>query len=78
MFTDYPGALRRVIPFETHGKIDVVQALMAAVLPVALGFSSEGAAVPFQLQAINEFAVVSTTDWQSAADEQIESWQQAS
>src|SRR3954463_316754 len=54
MFTDYPGALDRRIPFETHGKIDMMQASMAAGLPTLLGFGSDAAALPFRMQALNE------------------------
>src|SRR3954447_23610526 len=33
MFTDYSGSAKRLIPFETHGKIDTVQMAMAATMP---------------------------------------------
>src|SRR4051794_19539267 len=72
MFTDYPGALSRKIPFETHGKIDMMQAGMAAGLPLLLGFSTSAAALPFKAQAMNEVAVVMATDWESREqDEQL-------
>lgn len=64
MFTDYPGALRRLIPFETHGKIDIAQAGMAAVMPAMLGFADDAEAIPFYLQTMNEIAVIMLTDWQ--------------
>jgi len=63
LFTDYPGALRKIIPFETHGKLDIVQAGSAALLPTVLGFASDAAALPFVLHAGNEMVVVSATDW---------------
>jgi hypothetical protein len=68
MFTDYPGALVRKIPFETHGKIDMMQASMAAGLPVLLGFGTDGAAVPFDTQALNEAVVIKATDWESSEE----------
>ena len=68
MFTDYPGALVRKIPFETHGKIDMMQASMAAGLPVLLGFATDAAAAPFEMQAMNEATVIMATDWESAED----------
>jgi hypothetical protein len=64
MFTDYPGSLARLIPFETHGKIDVAQMSMAAGMPLLLGFAGDSAALPFYMQAINELLVVRATDWQ--------------
>jgi hypothetical protein len=78
MFTDYPGALVRKIPFETHGKIDMMQATMAAVLPSMLGFGGEAAAMPFRMQALNEVAVVMATDWHDQEAIREESLREAS
>ncbi len=69
MFTDYPGALDRRIPFETHGKVDLMQASMAAGLPTLLGFGDELASLPFRMQAMNEIAVVMATDWEGRGEE---------
>lgn len=63
LMTDYDGSGKKPISFETHGKIDLVQAGMASGLPVLLGFGSDAAAMPFQGQALNELVVVSATDW---------------
>lgn len=78
MFTDYPGALARKIPFETHGKIDMMQAGMAAGLPLLLGFATDAAAMPFKMQALNEGLVVMATDWERREGEAIESLREAS
>jgi hypothetical protein len=64
MFTDYPGALVRKIPFETHGKVDMMQASIAEGLPMLLGFGADAAAVPFHTQALNEAVVIMATDWE--------------
>jgi hypothetical protein len=64
MLTDYPGGLG-VISFKAHGKIDVMQAGMAAGLPVLLGFADEAAAIPFTVQAGNEMLVVGLTDFEA-------------
>lgn len=63
MFTDYSGAAKRLIPFETHGKLDVVQMAMAATMPTLMGFSGTKAATFFHGQALNEGMVISLTDW---------------
>lgn len=63
MFTDYSGAAKRLIPFETHGKLDTVQMAMAATMPTLLGFSDTKAATFFHSQALNEGMVISLTDW---------------
>lgn len=63
MFTDYSGAAKKLIPFETHGKLDVVQMSMAATMPPLLGFGDTKAAGFFRGQALNEAMVISLTDW---------------
>jgi hypothetical protein len=78
MFTDYPGAIARKIPFETHGKIDLMQAGMAAGLPLLHGFATDAAAMPFKMQALNEVVVVMATDWEGRENEAIESLREAS
>lgn len=62
MLTDYPGGLKR-ISFRTHGKGDTLQMMTAAGLPVMLGFAGSPAALPLLLQAVDEFAVISVTDF---------------
>jgi hypothetical protein len=63
MFTDYSGSAKKLIPFETHGKLDVVQMCMAATMPTLMGFGDSKAAAFFRGQALNEAMVVSLTDW---------------
>ena len=63
MFTDYSGSAKKLIPFETHGKLDVVQMSMAATMPTLLGFGDTKSAGFFRGQALNEALVVSLTDW---------------
>lgn len=63
--TDYDGDGRKPVSFETHGKVDLVQAGTASGLPVLLGFGGDAASMPFQAQALNEIVVVSATDWEA-------------
>ena len=63
LFTDYSGSAKKWIPFETHGKLDVVQMSMAATMPTLMGFGDSKAAAFFRGQALNEALVVSLTDW---------------
>lgn len=65
LMTDYDGDGSKPISFETHGKIDLIQAGMAAGLPVLMGFGSDAAAIPMQFQALDELLVVSATDWEA-------------
>lgn len=63
--TDYDGTGEKPLSFEEHGKMDLVQAGLASGLPVAMGFASGSAALPFQFQAMNELLVVGSTDWEA-------------
>jgi hypothetical protein len=64
LMTDYPGGVWKRISFPTHGKVDAVQAAMAAAVPVTGGFADEGDAWFFFGQAMNEAGVIAMTDWQ--------------
>lgn len=75
--TDYPGGMFRVIPFKTHGKIDLVQAATAAGLPMLLGFANDSEALPFHLQCGNELLVVSLTDWEAEESAAERRWKRA-
>lgn len=65
LLTDYDGDRRRPISFSVHGKLDVVQAGLAATLPAILGFGDEPGALFFRMQAMNELMVVALTHWES-------------
>lgn len=69
MFTDYPGSLRRQISFVSHGKLDIVQAGMAALAPQVLGFDGL-AGFLCRAQAMNETMVIGITDWTEKEREQ--------
>lgn len=64
LMTDYPGGVWKRISFPTHGKVDAVQAAMAAAVPVAGGFADEADSWFFFGQAANEASVIAMTDWQ--------------
>ena len=59
--TDYNGTGEKPISFRTHGKLDEVQAAMAAGAPSVLRFT-RGSAF-FRGQAANEVMVIAITDW---------------
>jgi hypothetical protein len=66
MFTDYWGDGRKPISFQTHGAVDVIQGLSAALAPPLLGFADEPAAAAFWGQAASEAGVLALTDFQAA------------
>ena len=41
LLTDYPGGVKKVISFRTHGEIDLGLAAMAATMPEFLAFKDE-------------------------------------
>jgi hypothetical protein len=63
LLTDYPGGVKKVMSFKTHGKFDAAQATMAAAMPRVLGFRHKPIARFFELQAATETMVVGATDW---------------
>ncbi len=74
LLTDYDGDGRKPINFKLHGTLDAVQAAMAAVDPVLHGFAGERDAAFFYGQALNELAVIASTDWDAgmpAEDERL-------
>lgn len=63
MLTDYPGGVKRVISFETHGKIDAGLAGLAATMPNFLAFNDEEEAKFFRGVALAETVVTGLTDF---------------
>lgn len=63
LFTDYPGGIWRRISFPTHGALDAVQAAMAGLGPVVMGFAGDPEARTFYGQALSEVSVIAATDW---------------
>jgi len=63
LFTDYPGGVWRRISFPMHGAMDVVQASVAGLGPVLLGFAGDPEARAFYGQAASEVGVIAATDW---------------
>lgn len=72
LFTDYDGDGRKPINFKLHGTLDAVQAATAAMGPVLHGFAGERDAAFFYGQAINEIAVIASTDWEAGMTSQSE------
>jgi hypothetical protein len=63
LFTDYPGGIWRKIPFPVHGALDMVQAAIAGLGPVVMGFADDPEARAFYGQALSEVGVIAATDW---------------
>jgi hypothetical protein len=63
VMTDYPGGLFRTLSFRAHRTGDILQAGLAALGPVLLGFAGEPEAKYFYGQAVSEVGVIAATDW---------------
>jgi len=50
LLTDYPGGVKRVISFRTHGEIDLGLAAMTAMMPKFLAFENESEGKLFLVQ----------------------------
>lgn len=65
LLTDYPGGVKPMISFETHGKIDAGMAGFTATLPTLLGFGDEEEAKYFRGAALAETIITGMTDFGS-------------
>jgi hypothetical protein len=64
LLTDYPGGVRPILSFETHGKIDAALAPFVAALPNILDFEDDpGAANLFRGGAVMTAAITGMTDF---------------
>jgi hypothetical protein len=66
MMTDYPGGVFRTLSFKAHRTGDMIQAALAGLGPVLLGFADRPEAKFFYGQAASEVGVIATTDWDAA------------
>ena len=64
--TNYPGGVFKTVSFKGHRTMDWIQAGLAALGPVMLGFADEPEARPFYSQAMSEVGVIAATDWDAA------------
>lgn len=63
MMTDYPGGIKPVLSFQTHGRIDAGFAGFVATLPNVLMFGGEREAMFFRGQGVAMAAVTGLTDF---------------
>jgi len=63
LLTDYPGGVKPVISFDTHGKIDAGMAGLTATMPSFLAFNDEDEAKYFRGAALAETIITGLTDF---------------
>jgi hypothetical protein len=66
MLTDYPGGVYRALSFRGHRMGDIMQAAVAGLGPILMGFGSDPEATYFYGQAASEAGVIAATDWNAA------------
>ena len=66
LITNYPGGVYRTLSFRGHRTGDIVQAALAGIGPLVLGFSRDHEATYFYGQALSEVGVIAATDWDAA------------
>jgi hypothetical protein len=71
LLTNYPGGVKRVISFQTHGRIDAGLAGMTAAIPNFLAFNDEDEAKYFRGAALAETVVTGLTDFDSPVSGKI-------
>jgi hypothetical protein len=67
LLTDYPGGLVRTLSFRAHRTGDMMQAALAGLGPIVLGFAKDPEAKYFYGQAASEAGVIAATDWNASA-----------
>jgi hypothetical protein len=72
LLTDFPGGVKPVISFETHGKIDAGMAGLTATLPTFLGFGNEDEAKYFRGAALAETIITGMTDFTATSGKVLE------
>ena len=72
MLTDYPGGVKKLISFETHGKIDLGLTGLTATMPAFLAFGDEDEAKYFRGMALAGTLVAGLTDFRSGPAKVIE------
>lgn len=65
LLTDYPMGAMRVLPFETHGRLDAGFAAASLLIPTIFQFETAAATKIFKANAFVEATVVGLTDFDS-------------
>jgi hypothetical protein len=63
LLTDYPGGVRKVIPYPMHGKIDTGLIAMTAAMPKLVNIENERSAKFFARQALAKTAITAMTNF---------------
>ena len=65
LLTDYPGGVKKVIPYPLHGKIDSGLIAMTAAIPRVMHIDDDSEAKFFSRQALAKTAITAMTDFEA-------------
>lgn len=68
LLTNYPGGVFRILSFRAHRTGDIVQAALAGLGPMLMGFGHDREANYFYGQAVSEAGVIAATDWDGVTE----------
>ena len=74
LLTNYPGGVVRTLSFRGHRTGDMLQAGLAGLGPMLLGFANDREANYFYGQALSEIGVIAATDWDAPINGRASSW----
>jgi hypothetical protein len=63
LLTDYPGGVRKIIPYSMHGQIDSGLVAMTAAMPKLVNIENDRAAKFFSRQAMAKTAITAMTNF---------------
>lgn len=63
LLTDYPGGVRKVIPYSMHGQIDTGLVAMTAAMPRLVNIEGDREAKFFSRQAVAKTAITAMTNF---------------
>lgn len=63
--TDYPGGLKPIITFKTHGRVDGGLASVIGAMPLVLNFKEDSESTFFRAQGIAQAAVTGLTKFEN-------------
>ena len=67
--TDYPGGIRKLMSFRTHGKLDAGLAALTATMPRLMDFAADSESQFFTIQSMLTTAVTAATDYECYGDD---------
>jgi hypothetical protein len=72
LLTDYPGGVKKVIPYSLHGKIDSGLIAMTAAMPRLMNIEEQRETKFFSRQALAKTAITAMTDFDDDGQKSVQ------